>query len=354
MHGSWEQSINAFGSGSHDIVLANSRYMPSQWRDATAHWWMSLVEYHDGVPKYWGVIKDKRWIPDRRTLHLDTVTPEALLQDRYILGVGNLQAGEDMEYAFKVVSKSLRAAMAQAIMWGIGQAGAPLGWDWGLPFRFSNVGESGSFSHSWPFHDWKTIWDIVRYIQSLENGADLAFVPALNGGNIVADVLIGNPRISGPTIDLPMSVRKSRVSGLIINEIGSDMLTGAFGKPEGYGADVGEALGLAGTPSDVTRTMPVRDAVVGVEDEDTNVQSFTTEYQKQHAAAVRQDEFTLHVEDDASAYPFPVADLRLGTRLNARRSGDEYRDPETNTYYVTKLSYDASSRNVYRPEVLIL
>jgi hypothetical protein len=344
--GRFNTSMTTIGRGSHDMVLSKA-FTPTQWHQATYHWWHSLAVLWDGHPIYAGPISDKRWNPATKTLTLTTVTPDALLQDRYMFGVGAFGQGD-----FEVVSKSLRGAIVQAIQRATADDNVEPPFSWRLPFRFHFAGEAGDFTRTWPAKDWATAADIIGTIRKMDGGPDIAFVPFYDEqGNLGWDVFVGSPRIDGPTIDLPLSVRGSRGHTFEVREDGSGMLTGLFTRGEGKGGirPFGEAGHINDGPP-----MLVRDAarnVTDIDDQDM-LNSMALGLLKEVRTPTRQLDLSLVAGLTANA--LPVKDLRLGTRFGIRYSGDEYLDPFTSTEYTVALSHDASSDKLFGPEVQTL
>lgn len=343
--GRFNMSMTQVGSGTHDMVISKA-FTPTQWHQSTYHWWHSLAVLWDGWPIYAGPIAGKVWNPATKTLTLSTVTPDALLQDRYPFGVGAFGQGD-----FEVVSKSLRGAIVQAIQRAAADENVDPPFSWRLPFRFHFVGEAGDFTRTWAAKDWATTADIVSTIRKMDGAPDVAFVPFYDeNGNLGWDVFVGSPRIDGPTIDLPMSVRGSRGHTFQVQEDGRGMLTGLFARGEGRGGirPFGEAGYIDGPP------MLVRDAarnVTDIDDQDM-LNSMALGLLKEARRPTRQIDLSLVAGLEGG--PLPVKDLRLGTRFNLRYSGDEYLDPFTSLEYTVALSHSASAPKLFQPEVQAL
>lgn len=336
----WRVTISQHGNGSFTIPIPRiSRFTPEQWHDATRHWWSTIVEFHDNVPMYAGLIADKEWDDDREVLTVDTVTVSALWQDRYTFGVSGYGADN-----YSITSQTERAAIMQAIQRGVYHSTL-----WSLPFDYlTPTNEAGGFSKTWATEDFATIANVIDQISSgVIGGIDVVYRPKIVNNLLRYDVAVGNPRVDGPTIDLPLSVRKSRVTGLRVREAGSDMLTGLFGKGEGYGDErpVAEA-GFRDAPP-----MPIRDAAIDFPADDSTVQVRTDATLDARLYPALGKRFTLHHGDDL---PLPLADLKLGARFNARYSGSGYLPPATTTEYLVGLSYSTSAPDQYTPEVVTL
>lgn len=345
--GRWKQSMTAVGAGRHTISLAGTKFTRADWQDATKPWVRSLSCWQDGVVKYGGMIVDYDWDHDGKLLTLDTVTPDAILRDRYPFGVGTYLTDPD----FVVTSASLRSAAERAIRRVTGGFG---GAEWEMPFRFQNLTEAGTFSKTWTKDEWAKASDIVDLIRKMVGGPDIATVPYSDAGYLKYDVLTGTPRVAGETIDLPLSVRNSRASGLHTIGSGQSMASGVFARAAGAGEDrkVGLAGYFSGVPTDAPE-MLVRDvATNGVATKEQSVaNSHAQAYLDLNTWMTKQRQFDLNVERRNKQPAFPIADLKLGTRFNARFSGDEYEDAFSQLLYTVALSYDSSKPNTFSPEV---
>ena len=350
-HGSWKDSMTSVGTGQHSISLAGTTIPRATWRSRTSHWARSLVEYHDGIPKWWGLISRRVWDPRTKVLTLHQKAPMVVFESRFPYGVGSF----DTDPLFQIASASLASAVERALYRGTGGGMASWGPEWRMPLRFHRLAETGSFSKFYPKSDRKKIAAIVQELRRMDGGPDLALIPILDGGALKLDVLTGAPRISGPTLAVPMSVRNSRVKDLLIDEDGVDMVSGVFATGEGYGDDrpVGRAGYFTGRPADAP-LMIVRDietnAAMDTDDEDL-LDSQAQEYLEVNTWPVAQLGFSISVEQPARM-PFRTADLRLGTRLSTPFSGDEFAEPITTAkQYVMGLGFNTTKPNEYTVEV---
>lgn len=338
--GSWRDSMTAVGSGTHRLHIPMvSRFTPDQWQDATRHWWSMLAVCWGDHPLYFGVIANKQWDYTRHSLNLKTVTVDDFFANRYTFGTANYHDGD-----FEITAKSMRAALTATL-----QRGTAWSPQWQLPFLYDvSASEAGDFSKRWERHDWAKISDIITLIRRMDGGPDLAFIPTYVDGWARWQVMTGNPkRIDGPTIDLPLSVRKPIAADPVRDEVGSRMLSGAFTQGEGMGADrkfgTSAGAGITGPP------MPVRDAARSVTsiDDTTLLTSMAVGDLREHRPPTVQHGFSIVHEPGA----FDVSSLHLGTRFSLRHSGDGYTNPFSSTEYVVALSHDASSPEVFVPEV---
>lgn len=349
--GRWSTSLTRGTTGRHSIDLSRTPYTGAQWRDATAPWARTLACLQDGVPMYAGLIRRRTWDEDTSTLTLETVTVDALLRDRYPFGVGSYLSDPD----FVIVNASLRSAVERTIRY---VAGANWGDTWDLPFRFTRLTEAGDYSRTFKKDEWATAHDIIRGIREMVGGPDVAFHPAYAGTSLVWDVLTGDPRVPGPVVDLPLSTRRTRARGLVIDEDGSNMVSGVFGRGTGVGrakkvARAGYFTG--GAPADAP-PMIVRDVAKNMPAEGNidDLDSRTQAYLDGHTWPVKQFSFDLLVDDRARQPSFDVTKLRLGTRLNGRYSGGPFHDAFTQMLYTVALSFDSGSPDEFRPEVQVL
>jgi hypothetical protein len=335
--GSWSDSMTSVGSGRFRIPLALSRFTPAEWEGSTVHWWHMIAEYWDGHPMYFGLIKDKVFDFDTNMLELSTVTVDDLFSNRYTFGVANYDDGD-----LSIESQTLRAALVQVL-----QRGMAWGGTWPLPFDFvSPTVEGGAFSQDWKRHDWKRISDLVKIIQSQDGGPDLAFVPKVTAQSYARwDVHTGSPRIDGPTIDLPVSVRRSLAKGVRLKQAGGDMASGTMVRGEGLGK--GRPYGWAGFMDGPA--MVVRDTARDMVANDANLMSIAQGDLKRLRSPTEQYEYDLVVGDASN--PFPIRDLRLGTRFNFRHSGNAYRAAESQTHYLVAMAHDTSNPHIVNPEV---
>lgn len=155
----------------------------------------------------------------------------------------------------------------------------------------------------------------------------------------------GDPRIDGPTIDLPLSVKKSHARNVRVREQGRGMLSGAFVKGEGGGKGrlFGEA-GFIGGP-----TMAVRDSARDMVSESANLNNYALAELKKKRKPIEQWEFDLVIGEADN--PFPIEDFRLGTRLNLKHSGNAYRPAEEKPQYLVKFTHSTRDRDIVSPEV---
>ena len=350
--GDWKLTLTALGRGTHTINLARTKLSQAEWANARRHWVRTLVEFHDGVPKYAGLITRWRGRHETKEIVLETLTVDAVLRSRFPFGVGSYGSDPD----FVVTSSSLRAAIEQAIYRGIG-GGMTWGPEWGLPFTFAHRTEAGSFSREWKKYDLQLVDDIVTAIKKMDGAPDLAFIPRLtSAGMLQWDVTTGDPHISGTTLDLPLAVRNSRARGLETVSDGMSMASGVLMQGEGRGEDIklGRAGYFAGRPSGAP-PMIVRDVAnrgsVDIDDE-TMLTQQAQRYLDDNTNPAKVREFRLNVEPRADA--FTPADVRLGTRFNAMHSGDIIEPRFTETLYVVALAFNTNDPNTYRPEVMTI
>lgn len=337
--GSWNDSLTSRGGGRFTIPLAGSRFTPAQWRASTMHWFHMIAEYWDNHPVFFGLIARKEIDLHADMLELSTVTVDDLFANRYTFGVANYVDG-----ALSIESQSLRAAMVQILLRGTGWGGT-----WALPFDFdAPAAEAGNFSQTWKNHDWTKISNLIDLIRAQDGGPDLAFIPKITAtGHARWDVRIGTPRISGPVIDLPLSVRSSRARGARVIEDGAAMLSGAFARGEGLGKN--RAFGSAGFIDGPL--MAVRDAARDMTANDTNLDGIALADLKRNRKPVTQYEFDLLLSGGST---FPIADFRLGTRFNLRHSGNAYLEPASQMQYTVARSFNGIKPDTVRPEVQAL
>lgn len=344
--GRWSDSLSQGGSGKHEVTIPiASRFTPSQWHAATMPWWHVLVECWDGVPAYAGIIIDKHWSPRRQVLSIDTRTVGTLLQDRYPFGVGSY-----LTTTFGVSGLSLRAVVLATVQRVFTDPTTPTYQSWAAPFDYPHLGEAGGFSKDYPNEDWRTADQIISFIQKLEGGPDLAFIPKyVENGWLRWDVLAGDPRIPGPTVDLPLSARASAASDLLMHEYGKDMISGLFVRGEGYDdrRPVGEAGNVPGP------FMAVRDSASSQVAEDTGLSSQATASLAKNRSPIDQIEIgALRLGSGPGAVS--PASARLGARLNGRYGGDGYREAFRTTLYLTSLSHSSDRPDYVSPEVVAI
>jgi len=307
-------------------------------------WWHVIVEYWDGVPAYAGIIVDKHWSPRRQTLSCDTRTVAALLKDRFPFGIGSF-----FSTTFGVSSVSLRAAVSAVVARVAGDISVAPPQSWALPFDFPHLGEAGSFTRQFENEDWRTADEIISTIQKLPAGPDLAFIPKVGGnGWLRWDVLAGDPLIPGPTVDLPLSVRTSPASDVVMHEYGKDMISGLFVRGEGLDdrRPFGEAGSFAGPP------MAVRGVAEHEVGGDLDLDGMAAAGLAKNRSPIEQFEIgALRVGDGPGAVP--ASSVRLGARFNARYSGDGYMNAfSEETLYVTGMSHTSSRPDFVAPEVM--
>lgn len=341
--GNYRDSLSTVGSGTHKIVIPTvTKYTQAQWKAATAHWWAMLAVMWDDEPLYFGIIQDKTWDYWSQTLTLKTVTIDDFWRNRYTFGVGG---GYNLP-AFKIVAQSMRAALAATIN---RVNGGVWGGTWPMPLDFNvPLAESGTFSLDLENHDWKTGQSIIDNIQARDGAPDVAYLPKITAdGKARWDVLIGSPRIPGPSVTVPLSVRRGRALSPVLHEAGGEMVSGMFTPGEGTGKirPHGEA-GFIDGPA-----MAVRDAartISDVDDDDAlNDMAMATLVARRRAT--RQHDFGLVIDDGPNA--LPASAMRLGTRINLLHSGDGYEPPFTEANYIVAISHSSSSPREFTPEV---
>lgn len=341
--GRWQISLSQRGTGKHDIVIPTfSAFTPDQWAAATMKWWHVLVELWDGVPAYAGIIIDDHWSPAKQTLTLDTWTVDTLLGDRYPFGIGS--------YGFRnfaITNRSLRGAISETVKWVSDDPFPQPGQSWLLPFDFPYLGEVGTFSRPFPNEDWRTAKQIIETIQKLPGGPDVVYRPKLTAeGWLRWDVIPGDPRVPGPEIDLPLSVRSSAADDVIMHGYGRDMFSGVFVRGEGL--DKRRGYGEAG--NGVGPLMAVRDVAQNEVGEELNLNAMAGERLAKNRKPIEQDEIGLLYIGDGPGM-VPPGSVQLGARLNYRYSGDGYKNPFNKTSYMTTITFDSSRPNVVTPEV---
>lgn len=334
--GRWDLQLSQRGSGKHDLVIPfATAFTQQQWEDATIPWRHVLCEMWDGEPKYAGFIIDKHWSPRRQVLTCDTWTPETLLQDRYPFGVGSY-----FTTTFGVYGRSLRGAISEVVGRVTSDPFPQPGQSWLLPLDLPYLGETGGYSRDFPNEDWRTAQQIIDFFQKLEDGPDFAFIPKLDArGWLRWDVLVGDPLVPGPTVDLPLSVRTSPAGDVVMHEYGRDMRTGQFVKGEGY--DKRRPFGEAG--AEPGPAVAVRDVAQNEVREDLDLDSIARARLRRNRSPILQNDIgSLRVGDGPGA--IAPSSVRLGARFNSRYSGDGYKSPFTEQLYLTSFSFDSASR----------
>lgn len=344
--GRWSMSLSQRGSGTHDIVIPIvSAFGPAAWAGATMQWWHVLVEMWDGRPKYAGIIVDKHWSPSRQTLTLDTWTIDTLLTDRYPFGVGSY-----FSTTFTIANRSLRGAVAETINRVFSDPFPQPYSSWLAPLDIAYLGEGGGFTRAFPNEDWRTAKQITETIQKQPGGPDVAFIPKLTAeGWLRWDVLIGDPLVPGPRIDLPLSVRATAADDVVMHEYGSGMMSGLFVRGEGLDKrrGFGEAGGLEGP------LMAVRDVAQNEVGEELNLSGIAAERLAKNRTPTEQDEVGLLYLGDGPGMVSP-ASVQLGARVSHRYSGDAYKAPFTRTAYMTSITFDTSRSYAVRPELQVI
>lgn len=345
--GRWTLALSQRGSGTHDIVIPYgiTAFTPEQWAASTMKWWHVLVEMWDGQPKYAGIIVDKHWSPSRQTLTLDTLTIDTLLEDRYPFGVGSYETT-----TFGVAGVSLRGAVAQTINRVFSDPFPQPYTSWLAPLDIAFLGEAGGFARAFPNEDWRTAKQIIETIQKLPGGPDVVFRPKLTAeGWLRWDVVIGDPLVTGPTIDLPLSVRSTAAADVVMHEYGRDMFSGLFVRGEGL--DKRRGYGEAGNAPGPF--MAVRDVAQNEVGEELDLTAIAGERLRKNRGPVEQNEVGLLYLGDGPGRISPASVL-IGARVKHRYSGDGYKAPFDKTAYMTSISFDGSRPDTVRPELQVI
>lgn len=191
------------------------------------------------------VITDRTYTRDDGVLVTRGDGINMFAQQRLTFGVANYGDG-DLPIVNRSYSGAVRAILQRMMQWG---------GIWPLPIDLPADG-AGSYSKDVKRWDFYLIADLLAEIQA--EGQEIYLRPYLAGTQLRFQTLVGSAVIVGGSMDLPVTVPKSRISNLKVVEDGSEQLTGAFAIGEGMEEDTvtGFAWAMAGEYS------PVRDAAI--------------------------------------------------------------------------------------------
>jgi len=234
--------MSGIGDGSLTVNLADLGLERAQARDllrGTAR--TVVVLWGDHVVSA-GFIETPAYSRDAGTVTVNTKEIRAIFRERLTFGVELYELGD-----LTITNRSAAGAVHAILTRGL-QGGNP---EWTLPLDLPGDG-AGDISFQWKNYQALTIEDCLKEVEKL--GYEVDFEPYLSAGSLRWRVRVA-AKIQDGSVDLPVSVDDSPVSGLTVTEDGSSLLTGVFVAGNGSEVDMITAWAGEGGP-----TTPIRDA----------------------------------------------------------------------------------------------
>lgn len=326
--GRWRKQINGFGQGQHvfhlrDALTARPRVY---WRDAFAEVRRTLVVSWDGAAVYAGIIVGTDWDADAGLLTVRHVEARWLLAGRLAHSIPGWGPTGKTTYSGKSLRGIARALFAQAFATAVTQRNLPI--DLGAD-------ETGTQSREWEWYNFASLDEMLQQVQESEGGPDVALEPEWRSDGLWWRLLLGNPRISGPTHEFVRGVAGSPVKSWRHNTDASKMLTGVWALGEGSEADRLVASAQVATQPD----MPIveRSFAHGTLEEQSVVDAYAASLMESYALPTEQWSFRLDVTQGVD-----VAALTLGSTARAWSPEDEWDVQGWVEGYVLAVSGDMS------------
>lgn len=181
----------------------------------------------------------------------------------------------DTDYApasgeLTVTHKDVRELAANRYMYGINGSSQTFDWknlSWrGLATRVARRAFRENFSAAWPLpiaipadeagnedlkiygYEFRTAESLLTEISEMPGGPDIDFHPTRAAdGRFGWDMRVGDPYLSGPTLEYNIQAEKSPIKDLVVKTIGSEKITGVHAIGEGSEWDM--VRGGAAAPS---------------------------------------------------------------------------------------------------------
>lgn len=187
-----------------------------------------FAEAPNGAILAWGVISEREWDEDARTLDLTAsggwqyfnqriIAPAAAESGTIVLPDGKVTEVFDTKYAGTTLGSIGIELVAQALDW----PGAPLAFD--LPAPDDGDHESELFR----LVDFKTVGEAITDLTKREDGPDFAFDArrADNGIALVYRLRVGDPYFGDDVGSWPLGGPASPISGFKVTDDGGDIAT---------------------------------------------------------------------------------------------------------------------------------
>lgn len=278
----------------HDLFRENDRFITQRWGSFVA---------------YAGLLLRPVYTKDDGLLDVRSKEIRAIWAQRKTFPMNDYSLG-DLTITGKDIPGWVRAILERGMQWAD---------EWQLPIDLppDGAGEWGGF---WERFKFLNIEDLLGMVEA--QGYEILFRPYLTGDNRLRfDVPIGRPILSGVT-DLPVSVKKSAVSGLTETRDGSRQLSGVIFAGNGTDADMVTGYAGVGGSAGGPR-MIIRDASRADKDERDPVRltGEAVEELRTYRSPTKQWSFDVDLTSG-----FSPADLQIGRLLRMDVRDDPWID----------------------------
>lgn len=213
---------------SHTVPLMETGLTRDEHRDLFRPWDNSVVHKINGVPVYAAPIAQKTYRPASRTLEVQHVDMWSIFHRRHLSGV--VFRPSDV---FPMRRLSLRGIVREAVRYG---ALVEYSSAWPLPINLPAL-EAGNQDRDFFMYDMQTIAQIVDTESNAPGGPDYVLQPAIRGNRLSWDLVLGNPFLSGPTFESPVT-GEGGLTDVVVTENADNQATGIIMVGRGSEEDI--------------------------------------------------------------------------------------------------------------------
>lgn len=313
--GGWERVLNGKGSGAHVFQLGDRTLSRATWRALTTPWARTLVVCRNNVPVYAGLVSDRPYDRDTKTLTINHVDIRGILNDRFPFGVTSYHGG-----TLVLTNLSMRSAAGRLVQAGL-TGPRPI---YALPIVLPTLVETGAYSHTYFAHNFITVADALEDLQKIDGGPDVDFAPRWSSTGTLEYVMrtgtTAAPLLTGATFDFPMNGEKEPLTGLKLNDDGTNQVTGVYAIGQGSGEDM--VVGGIPAGTELPAVIPARETTQSFKD--VNNEPEASKFSVSASAALHgtTEQWSFeYVIDEGLAR---VENMTLGSTLRLNFDDDEW------------------------------
>lgn len=292
-----------------------------------------LTQTWGGVPIYHGLIIDSTYAPATHKLTVFHDDVRELASGRWLYGIGGY--APDLRFLWQGLSLRGLAARVASVIYT-----APISGAWPIPMTIP--AEEGGTSEldvwAWQFRSGE---DLLQELESMPNGPDIDFHPRVTGDVFGWDMRIGNPYLSGPTLEYHLQAERTPLTDVVVRTVGQEKITGVFGVGEGSERD----MIVGGAAASVSAGL-ARDTILT--DKSAHLATINSLAQAHLDSRVGAAEYwTFNARTNATDETgIDLAALRIGSTIRVESVGDPWVDDGWTSHRVLGFSGKTSDIDV--------
>lgn len=178
----------------------------------------------NGVPVYHGLILDTDYQPATKEITVTHKDVRELAANRWMHGIN----GSSQTFNWTGLSPRGLATRVARLAFTANFSAA-----WPLPISVP-ADEAGTKSLKFYGYEFRTAESLLTDISEMSGGPDVEFQPTIDGdGRFGWEFLVGDPYLSGPTLEYHLQAPESPLKNVNVKTIGSEKITGVHAIGEG-------------------------------------------------------------------------------------------------------------------------